>query len=125
MYVANLIHLFHQFLSQVLSGKSRLNSFQLGATESFCGLHQCFTEYSPILSTTIYHEPQSSCLTLRYLNIHLPYICFLENLLERTPNLEQLSIHSEHLLRDTYSIAGSIWRPKLSNTNWHDKVSHS
>ncbi|CAF4763783.1 unnamed protein product, partial [Rotaria sp. Silwood2] len=65
---------------------------------------------------------KSYCITLRDLYIRLDYTCFLEDLIEYVPNLEQLSVHLENLKRDNESYDENIQSPILTNGNWFNKV---
>jgi len=61
-------------------------------------------------------------MTLRRLFIRLTYTCFLENLIEHVPNLEELSVQFEYSLK-----FDSLWKLNIetsnqSNENWFNKV---
>ncbi|CAF4748090.1 unnamed protein product, partial [Rotaria sp. Silwood2] len=62
------------------------------------------------------------CFTLLHLDIRIEYTCFLENLIEHVPNLEQLSIEFQFSLK-----FDSLWKSnfeilKQSNENWLNKI---
>ncbi|CAF4508032.1 unnamed protein product [Rotaria sp. Silwood2] len=84
--------MFKQLLSQIFSGQCQLTSRHLYMTKLRYAIHQCLKSYpSHLPLTTNSNELQSYCVSLRRLHIQLEYTCFLEHLIDRVPNLEQLS----------------------------------
>ncbi|CAF1555057.1 unnamed protein product [Rotaria magnacalcarata] len=62
------------------------------------------------------------CFTLRHLDVRMACTCLLENLIERVPNLERLSVHFQSSLD-----FDSLWRTnpdilEQSNENWFNKI---
>ncbi|CAF3248881.1 unnamed protein product [Rotaria sp. Silwood2] len=86
-------------------------------------MHQCLkTRQSHLPLNTVLDGYKSYCITLRDLYIRLDYTCFLEDLIEYVPNLEQLSVDLENLKRDNESYDENIQSPILTNGNWFNKV---
>lgn len=65
---------------------------------------------------------QSYCITLRYLNIRLNSARFLPNLIERVPNLEQLSVEFIFTLIFDLPTEWDIETSRKSNDNWFNQV---
>ncbi|CAF4758483.1 unnamed protein product, partial [Rotaria sp. Silwood2] len=84
--------MFKQLLSQIFSGQCQLTSLHLDMTKLRYTIHQCLKSYPSHLPLKINsNELQPYCVSLRRLHIQLEYTCFLEHLIHRVPNLEQLS----------------------------------
>ena len=110
-----------ELLRRIFSEKCQLQYLRLDISNEYkCGhLHKCLSTNS---SGSIPIHPRSKCITLRRLNVRLNSTCFLQDLIEYVPNLEQLSvqlissldIHLSHE-RQTEALA-------KSNENWFNKV---
>ncbi|CAF3103736.1 unnamed protein product [Rotaria sp. Silwood2] len=77
-------------------------------------IHRCLTSN--------YYPSTDRCFNLRRLDIRIKYTCFLENLIEHVPNLEQLSIQFKFSLK--FDI---LWKTNFeileqSNENWLNKI---
>jgi hypothetical protein len=114
--------MFKQLLCQIFSDQCQLTSLELDITKSFYSIHQCLNLHSHLQSNTISNEYQSGCLTLRRLCIHIDDKCFLEHLIEHTPNLEELSVRVRNFLIND-DLPGSDTQALIkSNGNWFNKV---
>jgi hypothetical protein len=106
--------MFRQVLCQIFSHRCLLTSLQLDIRKSFYSIHQCLK--------TIPDRFESYCTTLRRLHIRLDYTCFLEDLIDYVPNLEQISVHFRSLKRDNELYDSNIQSLLLPNGNWFNKV---
>lgn len=102
----------------MFSHQSYLISLELDISGANHYVHQCLQE-SFSLSNTGLCEFHSCSTTLRYLRINIEYKCFLEDLIEFVPNLEELSIRFRHSL---YRFDSEITTRKLSDQKWFNKV---
>ena len=114
-----------QLVCRLFSGQCQLTSLRLDISSNWASadIHQCLASNFEYSSHILQNQLQSSCLTLRRLCIRLDYICFLENLIERVPNLERLSVQISSSLK-----IDPLWQEKVealtqSNENWFDTVS--
>lgn len=105
-----------QLLGILFSGQCQLKSLQLDINNHFLDndIHHCLTSH--------YDPSTDCCFTLRHLDVRIKCTCFLENLIERVPNLERLSVHFQSSLD-----FDSLWQTNLdiseqSNENWFSKV---
>ncbi|CAF3966103.1 unnamed protein product [Rotaria sp. Silwood1] len=115
-------NMYRQILCQIFSDRCQLTSLQLDINK-FYSIHQCLmTTQSHLPLNTVLDGYKSYCVTLRDLYIRLDYTCFLEDLIEYVPNLEQLSVHLENLKRDDESYDENIQSPILTDGNWFNKV---
>ncbi|CAF4845019.1 unnamed protein product, partial [Rotaria sp. Silwood2] len=60
-------------------------------------------------------------MTLRRLYIHIEYTCFLEQLIEHVPLIEQLFVKFRHSLDTTRRSESDIEILMKTNGNWFDK----
>jgi hypothetical protein len=102
--------MIEQFLCKLFSAQCQLKSLQLDISNDFRNgsIHRCLSLNS------IQNQHQSRCVALRHLHIRLNQTCFLENLIEYVPNLEQLSVEFDSSLGSYAS-----WK---SNEKWFNKV---
>ncbi|CAF2791573.1 unnamed protein product [Rotaria sp. Silwood2] len=115
--------MFKQLLSQIFSGQCQLTSRHLYMTKLRYAIHQCLKSYpSHLPLTTNSNELQSYCVSLRRLHIQLEYTCFLEHLIDRVPNLEQLSAVFSQLRCGDQLRDSNFQRSILSNESWFNKV---
>ncbi|CAF0874292.1 unnamed protein product [Rotaria sp. Silwood1] len=105
-----------QLLCQLFSGQCKLKSLRLDISNDFINndIHRCLTSN--------YYPSTGRCCALRRLDIRIEYACFLENLIEHVPNLEQLSIEFQFSLK-----FDSLWKTNFeileqSNENWLNKI---
>lgn len=68
------------------------------------------------------NEIQSCCTTLRRLHIRINQSCFLEDLVEHVPNLEQLSVVFEFSLRPCLLWKSNVELLRISKKTWFDRV---
>lgn len=111
--------MFQQLLCQLFSDQCQLISLQLDIRNSSYDTHQCLKSYSHLPSNTI---SQSYCVTLRRVDIHLDYRCFLEHLIEHVPNLEQLSVQFRYSLMEKPCFDSNIQSSIISKEIWFNKV---
>ena len=111
--------MFKQLLCQIFSGECQLASVEFDITKSFYSIHQSLKTDSHFPSNTIC---KSCCLTLRRLCIYIDHKCFLEHLVEYTPNLEQLSVHFQHSLINDDFLDSDTQTLIMSDGNWFNKV---
>ncbi|CAF4694543.1 unnamed protein product, partial [Rotaria sp. Silwood2] len=115
------INMYRQILCQIFSDRCQLTFLQLDINK-FYSMHQCLkTRQSHLPLNTVLDGYKSYCITLRDLYIRLDYTCFLEDLIEYVPNLEQLSVDLENLKRDNESYDENIQSPILTDGNWFNK----
>ncbi len=107
-----------RLLCQLFSGQCHLTSLRLDISNELTDgeIHRCFT------SNFIQYQLPFYCLTLRRLHIRLRYACFLENLLEHVPNIEQMSVQFHLSLKFDLLCRSNIERLEQSNENWFNKV---
>ncbi|CAM4966703.1 unnamed protein product [Rotaria socialis] len=93
------IAMMGQLLCKIFSAQCQLKTLRLDISNVFKSgrTHQCLESKPYLSSDSTQHELQSYCMTLRYLYIRLNQTCFLENLIEHVPNLEQLSVEFHYL----------------------------
>ncbi|CAF3842988.1 unnamed protein product [Rotaria sp. Silwood1] len=116
--------MYNNLLRQLFSGKCQLTSlrFNIPYDYSSINIHQSLSLFSDLCSHSMFNTAQYCCMTLRYLHIHLNLTCFLEQLIERVPNLERLSVYLP-VLWDKDSPSGPpIKRFVQSNEAWSNKV---
>ncbi|CAF4939560.1 unnamed protein product, partial [Rotaria socialis] len=104
-----------QLFGLLFSGQCQLKSLQLDINNHFLNqdIHHCLTSH--------YDPSMDRCFTLRHLDVRMACTCLLENLIERVPNLERLSVHFHSSLD-----FDSLWetnpdRLEQSNENWFNK----
>ncbi|CAF2946329.1 unnamed protein product [Rotaria sp. Silwood2] len=104
-----------QLRCQLYSGEYQLKSLRLDISNNFTNsdIHRCLTSN--------YYPSTDRCFNLRRLDIRIKYTCFLKNLIEHVPNLEQLSIQFKFSLK--FDI---LWKTNFeileqSNENWLNK----
>ncbi|UJR29230.1 hypothetical protein I4U23_010444 [Adineta vaga] len=115
--------MFKEFVYKLFSNKCQLKTLQLDIS-SDCSdgtLHQCLSPNS-CLSELIEYQHPFYCLTLRHLYIRLNQTRFLENLIEHTPNLEQIVVEFSCSLGSFASWKSNIEALKQSKTNWFNKI---
>ncbi|CAF1409558.1 unnamed protein product [Rotaria magnacalcarata] len=116
------LDMFKQFLCQIFSEQCKLIYLTLDISHSDYDIHQCLKSPSHFRLNTISDGSQLYCVTLRCLKIHLDCACFLEDLIEHVPNLEQLSIHCECLERHSQFSSSNVQISIIPNGNWFNKV---
>ncbi|CAF1547975.1 unnamed protein product, partial [Didymodactylos carnosus] len=77
---------------------------------------------SDLSSNLIQYQRQSCNITLRRLHIRLNQTCFLENLVEYVPNLEQMSFEFYSSLKFNSLWKSNVETLKKSNENWFKKI---
>jgi hypothetical protein len=113
-----------QLLCQLFSAQCKLKSLQLDISNEFKNgfIHTCLPSNSYHSSNFIQYQLQSCCMTLRRLHIRLNQTCFLENLIEYVPNLEEMSVEFDYTM-DSYVLKTlNIERLSELNENWFNKV---
>ncbi|CAF4674339.1 unnamed protein product, partial [Rotaria magnacalcarata] len=80
------------------------------------------SELTGLSSNLIQYQLQSCNVTLRRLHIRLNHTCYLENLTEYIPNLEQMSVefHSSSVFNSSWK--SNVETLKKSNKNWFNKI---
>ena len=118
------IPMIEQLLCQLFSGQCQLKSLRLDISNDFLdgSIHQCLPSNSHLTSKFTHYELQSCCITLRYLYIQLNQPCFLENLIEYVPNLEQMSVQFHSSLKFNSSWETNVETLRQSKENWFSKV---
>ncbi|CAF3392948.1 unnamed protein product [Rotaria socialis] len=113
-----------QLLCKIFSAQCQLKTLRLDISNVFKSgrTHQCLESKPYLSSDSTQHELQSYCMTLRYLYIRLNQTCFLENLIEHAPNLEQLSVEFHYLLKFGSCETSNVEILKQSNENWFNKT---
>lgn len=111
-----------QFLCQLFSDKCQLISLQLDIPDgnTSTNIHQSLSLPSNLCS--MYNKIPYSCMSLRYLHIRLDCACFLEDVIERVPNLKKLSVYlRSSWVRNRFgeSTMGTFAQ---SNETWSSKV---
>ncbi|CAF1397985.1 unnamed protein product, partial [Rotaria sordida] len=115
-----------ELINKLFSEKSQLIYLHLDIANDIydIDIHQCLSSsaFSYPCSRTIFNKFQSSCLNLRYLYIRLIYTCFLEDIIEHVPVLEQLSIDFKSSMNMEPRSKSDIEILIKSNGNWFNKV---
>ncbi|CAF4236636.1 unnamed protein product [Rotaria sp. Silwood2] len=116
--------MIEQLLCKIFSAQCKLRYFRLDISNGFRdgNIHRCLESSSYVSLNSIQHELQSYCMTLRYLYIRLNQTCFLENLIEHVPNLEQLSVEFHYLLKFGSFDKSNAEMLKSSNENWFNRL---
>lgn len=115
--------MFRQILCQIFSNQCQLTSLSLDIRKAFYSIHQCLESHSYASLSATSNGIQSYCCTsLRSLKIYLDYTCFLEDLIDRVPNLEELSVICQSLQRHCSYSNPNIQNAILSNEGWFNKV---
>ncbi|CAF3908294.1 unnamed protein product, partial [Rotaria sp. Silwood1] len=115
--------MYNNLLRQLFSGKCQLTSlrFNIPYDYSSINIHQSLSLFSDLCSHSMFNTAQYCCMTLRYLHIHLNLTCFLEQLIERVPNLERLSVYLPVLWDKDSPSRPPIKRFVQSNEAWFNK----
>ena len=107
-----------ELVCQLFSDQCHLESLQLDISNELKNhdIHRCFA------SNSIAYDRPSPCVTLRRLYIRIDRAYFFESLIERVPNLEELSVecHSSLEFKALQELNVEILRK--SNDNWLHKV---
>ncbi|CAF4363021.1 unnamed protein product [Rotaria sp. Silwood2] len=113
-----------QFLCQLFSGQCQLKSLRLDISNEFRDgfFHRCLSSNSNLSFDFIQYPYRSSCVTLRRLHIRLNQSCFLENLIEYVPNIEQMSIECDCSLSSYRLRTSNIETLSQLNENWFNKI---
>ena len=110
---------------QLFSARCSLKSLQLehvhGKSDGSIYRRSAVSSSSPHCNSILY-ERQSSCLTLRRLYIRLTEILFIENLVERLPNLEEMLVECPLPLGFNSLRVLNLPTLRKSNENWFNKV---
>ena len=116
--------MFQVFICQLFSGRCHLKSLRLDLSEEITDgkIHRCLTSEFHYTFNFTQYQRSSFCLTLHRLHIRLKYACFLENLLEHVPNLEQLTVQFHTSLIFDLLCRSNVERLKQSYENWFSKV---
>ncbi|CAF0978547.1 unnamed protein product [Rotaria sordida] len=114
--------MFQQLLCQIFSDQCQLTSLKLNIKEIINSVDQCLKSHPSLPSKTVSDGLQSYCTTLRHLDIHLNNADFLEDIIERIPNVEQLSVDLKKLQRYWSPTDSELQSLILPNGNWFDKV---
>ncbi|CAF4141865.1 unnamed protein product [Rotaria sp. Silwood2] len=119
-----LMTTFKELIRQLFSSECRLTLLRLDiiCKDSYLDLHQSLTSGNNISSNSIHVKYQTCCMTLRRLYIHIEYTCFLEQLIEHVPLIEQLFVKFRHSLDTTRRSESDIEILMKTNGNWFDKV---
>ena len=115
------MNMIKELLRQIFSEKCQLKYLQLDISEEceYGPLHECL---SPNPSFKSIQTHAQSCVTLRQIDIRLNSTCFLRSLIERVPNLEQLSVESISSLLMHLPREQDVETLTKSNENWFNKV---
>lgn len=114
--------MFEQFLCQIFSQQCQLTYLTLDISDLYGNINQCLKSSSDFRLNINADGSQFYCLTLRHIKIRLNYTCFLEDLIERVPNLVQLSIDCKNLERHYGFSDGDVQNLLRSHGNWFNKV---
>ncbi len=114
--------MFEQLLCQIFSDQCQLISLKLNIKEIIDSIDQCLKSHPSLPSKTVSDGLQSYCTTLRHLDIHLNDADFLEDIIERIPNVEQLSVDLKQLQRYRNPTDSELQSLILPNGNWFNKV---
>lgn len=115
--------IFRQIFGQIFSNQCQLTFLKVNISKLSYEIHQCLKPNSYFHSNIINNEFQSNyCTTLRCLKIYLYYGCFLEDLIEHVPNLEQLSVDFKHLYRHCKYSQSNNQNATMANISWFTKV---
>ena len=116
--------MFRQFIVQLFSDQSQLISLQLDIHLVGYAEHPWLDTAAPLPAHAMSSDRQSYCTTLRRLDIHLLYGSFLEHLVGRLPNLEQLDVTFRASLERDNRSPRKPKPPLPSNGTWLDKVGY-
>ena len=118
------MNMIKELLRQIFSEKCRLKYLQLDISEeSHCdSLHECLLARPSFYWNSIQTHAHSFCATLRQIDIRLNSTCFLQNLIKRVPNLEQLSVDFISHLTFNLPNEWDIEACRKFNENWFNNV---
>ncbi|CAF3887456.1 unnamed protein product [Rotaria sordida] len=118
------MNMIKELLCQLFSGQCQLKSLRLDISNILRGsiIHRCLKSRSYLSFNPIQHEFQSYCMTLRCLYIRLNQTCFLENLIEYVPNLEQLLVEFHYVSKFGSFEKSNVETLRQSNENWFNKI---
>ncbi|CAF0839224.1 unnamed protein product [Rotaria sordida] len=116
--------MIEQLLCQLFSGQCKLKSLSLDISNDWSNgvIHHCLLPNSYLSTNFIQCQHQSSCVTLRRLYIRINQTCFLENLIEYAPNLEQMTIELFDSINSYALRISNIETLSHSNENWFNKL---
>ncbi|CAM4912390.1 unnamed protein product [Rotaria socialis] len=116
--------MFVQLLCKLFSAQCQLTSLRLDISSDCRNgiIHKCLKPNFYLPSEYLQYQHQSCCSTLRHLYIRLNQTCFLEDLIEHVPNLEQVSVEFDCALRSFASWASNVETLRQSKTNWFNKI---
>lgn len=112
-----------QFLCQLFSAQCQLTYLRLDISNELTNgrTHTCLSLNPYSSPNSIQYKIPSFCVTLRCLQIRLKYICFLENLIEHVPNIEQISVQLHSSLDYRFLRQLHVETLNQSNRNWFNK----
>ncbi|CAF3989632.1 unnamed protein product, partial [Rotaria sp. Silwood1] len=118
------MNMIKQLLCQIFSAQCQLTYLRLDISNdrTDSNIHECLTSNSNLSSNLIQYQLHSCCMTLRRLHIRLNQSCFLENLIEHVPNLEQISVEFDYSLGSYALWQSNIELLRRSNGNWFNKI---
>jgi hypothetical protein len=116
--------MIQEVVCQLFSTRCNLKSLQLDNrhdTSIFSILRSFVPNYFHHFNS-IQYEHRSSCVTLRRLHIRLGQAHFIENLIERLPSLEEMSVECFSLFEFNTLRESNLQTLTKSNENWLNKV---
>ncbi|CAF4654238.1 unnamed protein product, partial [Rotaria socialis] len=122
---SNLILKLKEFVFKLFSVKCQLTTLDLDISNDYdsIGIHTCFSLSSNRYLNLINNKLVTYCTSLRCLRIQLIYGVFLEQIIERVPSLEILSVQFAcSLVKNWYLYEQQIKRfsPSVVNCEVHD-----
>ncbi|CAF4544719.1 unnamed protein product [Rotaria socialis] len=118
---SNLILKLKEFVFKLFSVKCQLTTLDLDISNDYdsIGIHTCFSLSSNRYLNLINNKLVTYCTSLRCLRIRLIYGVFLEQIIERVPSLEILSVQFAcSLVKNWYLYEQQIKRFSPSVVNW-------
>jgi hypothetical protein len=116
--------MIEEVVCQLFSARCNLKSLQLGNINNMSNhfKYRTWVSNSSPPFNSIQYEHQSSCVTLRRLHIRINEADFIENLIERLPNLEEMSVQCFSLSNLDTIRKLNLRTLRKSNENWFNKV---
>lgn len=116
---------YQDFIAKLFSQKCRLTSLRIDICNFHGGRYNILEHLRPVSDAflnSISYKGDQFCMTLRRLNIRLESIDFIENLFDRLPNIEQMSLEFSDKMEPRPERRFSDQLLKEVNGNWAKKV---
>ena len=124
LIIENQLLMVEELFRRLFSPQCQLRTLRLDIDYILTNstLRSCLQGNSSLSTNFIQHQLEFCCVTLRQLHIRVICTFVLENLVQRLPNLEKLSVEFDFSLGFDSSGKWNVNTLKQSNENWFNKV---